>query len=244
MTTPLVKTPLLSLLLEIDEDFKNVKKSDYARKSLYYTVKIDGRATEIRARKNSRRTTFFIHTPQEGHEYTMLYLSEIDLITILSTLNVEQYDNIIRQLGGFYSETIDSAPHTLEFAREDIFFGLKSTSKTADDSLLIISTPNNAAIATPFGFEISYQSLCDDLSMIFSTENSTKLKIIIIKYYVLSKIIRSSTESIPIPKELATVKTAQDLEDIYTNMTLKDSLLYDAHIFKPSDYDEYFQSIS
>jgi|JI10StandDraft_1071094.scaffolds.fasta_scaffold366579_1 hypothetical protein len=244
MTTPLVKTPLQSLLFEIDEDFNIIKESDYTRRSLYYTVKIDNRETEIRARKNSRRTTFFIRTPQDYLEYTMLYLSEIDLITILSTLSLEQYDNIINQLIGFYSKAVEENIHTLEFTREDIFSEIKSISKTANDNLLIISAIDSADIKTPFGFEISYQSFCDDLSLVFSTENSTKLKIIIIKYYVLSKIIRSSTEGIPIPKELNGIKTAKDVNDIYKNMNLKNSLLYDARIFSPSDYDEYFQSLS
>lgn len=243
MTTPSVQTSLQSLLFEIDKDFDSVEDSNYTRRSLYYTVKIDGRETEIRARKNSRRTIFFIRTPQDGLEYTMLYLSEIDLISILSTLSLEQYDNIIKQLIGFYLKEVEENIHTIEFAREDIFFKLKSISKTANDNLLIISTTDGSNIETPFGFEISYQSFCDDLSLIFSTENSIKLKIIIIKYYVFSKIIRSSTDKMPVPKELADVKTTKDLEEIYANMRLKDSLLYDARVFKPSNYDEYFQSM-
>jgi hypothetical protein len=244
MTTPPIKINFQSLLRDIDKDYDNIGKSDNKRNLIYYTVKIDGRTTDIYARRNNRRVTFLIRSLQDEHTYTMLYLSEIDLITILATLEDELYKHIMDRFIKACREKNDPDEHIVEFARETMSSGLTAISATANDGLVIIAKhDDNPNIATRFGFDISYQSFCDDLSLIFSTENSEKLKLITVKYYVFSNIIRASHKGMPLPKELAHISTLEDIERIYKDMRPKQILAYDHKVFKYDEYAEYFQSV-
>jgi hypothetical protein len=234
----------------VDEDFNYVQDSPYKRNTLYYTVKIDQRATNILGRKahvpnnNATKLTFLINTVQGHLSYTNLYLSEVDIITLLSTLDDAAYEHIKGYLVEVYRKKTDPTAHSVQFDRTALVQDLESVSLTANRHVLAIPTyDNNPNIATPFGFTISFQSFCDVVSLILSTENEEKLKIIITKYCIFSTLLRPLPRGVYIPASLRHVATLEDIESIYASKRSQQIQKYDFETFAPRERDRYFGSI-
>lgn len=239
------------LMTEIDDDFDMVNATNHKRRLLYYTIKLDNRKTDIIARsaltKNNRpRLTLFIQTPQENNSYTMLYLSEIDIINILSTIDKKLYNHIISYLIKVYRNEIKIDEHTTNFSRENLIGStIKNVSLSA--GLHVIAIPkykNTPSIDTSFGYKVSFQSFCDDISLILSTENEDKLKTIIIKYYVFSSLLREVPKGMPIPTSLGNITTISDIKGIYDKKSNTKAQAYDKNVFKVHIFDNYFKSLA
>jgi hypothetical protein len=245
-------TTFKELMQHIDQDFRSIRASLFERQKLYYKVTIDQRQTDVLGRKapvpyennNAIKITFLINTPRDNQSYTTLYLTEIDIITILSELNATSYEHIKDYLVSIYCEQIDHTGHSVRFDRAALVSDIDTLSLTANREVLAVPiTANNPDISTPFGFMISYQSLCDLLSLTLSTENADKLKITVTKYCLFSTLLRAGATRIAVPAALAHVSTIGELESIYAGKWPKQVQRFDKDTFTAQVQDEFFSSI-
>lgn len=247
---PSTDTTFRDMIRLIDEDFKVVQASKFKRESLYYTVKIDGRETNILGRKarvpdnNARKFSFLIRTPQGSLTHTTLYLSEIDIIIILSSLDGISYKHIRDHLVRVYREETDPSEYSVQLHRAALVPDVEGKTLVANHSVLAMPIPNNNPnIATSFGFTISFQSFCDALSLILSTDNEQKLKIIVTKYCIFAALLRTRSPRESIPVLLTGVGTVKDVEEIYAGMRPLDVQLYDRATFTPQIQTDFFGSV-
>lgn len=239
------------LMAQVDDDYDAIDATEHKRRLLYYTVKLDDRTTDILARsalnRNNRpRLTFFIRTSQENSTYTMLYLSEVNIISILSILDDDLYDHIMNHLAKIYRNEIGIDAHTASFNRE-ILAGSETKGASILASLDVIAIPeykDARYVDTLFGYQISFQSFCDDLSLILSTENKEKLRTSIIKYYILSSILKGAPEGMPIPRGFEKVTTAKGIEEKYDKKGFTKGQEYDRRVFGSQIFTNYFKSLS
>lgn len=239
------------LMTQVDDDYDAVDATEHKRRLLYYSVKLDDRTTDIIARstlnRNNRpRLTFFIRTPQENSNYTMLYLSEANIISILSTLDDNLYDHIINHLVKVYRNKIGTNAHAVNFSRESLPGSkIQGALITANLDVVVIPEYKEASnVGTTFGYEISFQSFCDDLSLILSTENKEKLKTSIVKYYIFSNMLKGASEGMPIPQGFEKVTTAKDIEEKYEKKGFTKGQEYDSRVFGGQIFSDYFKSLT
>jgi len=235
----------------VDEDFDAIRATAYERKSLYYDVKIDQRITNIVARKapvpirnNAKKITFLINTPQDDTAYTSLYLSDVDIITLLSTLDTALYEHIKNYLVATYRTEKDPVQHSIQFSRPNLAPDVDSTSLLANHHVLAMPVfSGNPDLPTAFGFTISFQSFCDLISLILSRESKEKLPIVIAKYCILSGLTRPLPHGVHTPASLRHISTMQDVEKIYADKRPQQIQKYDAATFTPTVCAQYFSSI-
>ncbi len=242
-----------AILPLIDKDYRSVAKNEFKRERLYYAVTIDTRATDVIARNtvnprtNTHRTTFLIRSAQEDSLYALSYLSETDVIAILTLLDSDLYQYIIGYLVKLYRNEVDKKAHSVRFDRESLVSAIAAASLTANSNVWVIPDfGKEASIATPLGYDISFRSFCDVLSLMLSMENSEKLKRVIAKYYVFTNLLRSESTptDMPVPDNLKQMKTIDDVERLYDAMPrFKTWRAFDEKTFDIKQFESYFQSL-
>ena len=233
---------------QVDDDFLSINGTSFKRKCLYYSTQLDKRDTRIIARSmlapNGRpRLTFLVKTPFDQDEYTMLYLSDVDVIALISSLEESLYKHIVNYFKKINRSEVKEDAHTVNFEREELVSSIKSLILYANRNIVLIPEyASNPNINTYFGYQISFHSLCDVISFMLSTENEEKLKSTSIKYLVYASLIRGSAKGLAIPDDLKHVKTLSDVNEIYDKMRFTSRQEFDRKIFFHKNYVDYFQT--
>ncbi len=250
MPTPTSPIAFKDLMQHVDKDLAKVNSTPHRRGRLEYSIKINDRQTEIIARSTLRpqnnrpRLTFIVRTPQKKTAFTSLYLSEIDIMDILSTLDNDLYEHIENYLVRLYRDEVNPEENRVHFSREALFSHIADTTLSADRKVFVIPDfIQDRTVMTPFGFLMSFRSFCDVLSLILSTENPFKLKVIITKYFVFSHLLRSQHVGVPVPQALREATTLDRIKEVYAGKDLTRIQQYDEATFHPDLFSAYFQKL-
>lgn len=220
------------------------------KERLYYKVELDGRqdtntlVRSVRRRNNTPAVSFLIKTTHETDEYSILYLSQIDIIEVISLMDEDTRTHLWSCLFDVYLNTFDTSCKSILFAREPINSELDLTRFTLNGDAIIIPLPDqDYKVHTSFGFDISYHDLCDCISLMLSMEPSEKLKTVLSKYFVLSELLAGRETLVAPPGELAHAKNASDLRAAYDNISTKieEREQYDIEAFGRDRYSSCFQ---
>lgn len=241
-----------SLMNEMDDDHRLLARSDFPRTRIYYDVYLNKRKSAVVARKlknrYSNKISFLVcvgHDLDDNHR-SMLYLTDLDIIETLSGLGEESFSKISDFLlrCGIGNEPTE---HSVILRRQELYKGLSLVELRANkDVLLLSSNKPNLEIQTPYGVTVKIVSLCDLISLILSSENSSKRKIIATKYYVLSHMVRGAGNSdLPNDSELEGLHNMKAVRGLYdSKKTMEDENIFDHTVFGNIIYGEYFKSLT
>lgn len=234
-----------SLLKLIDDD---CIKSDKSR--LYYRISLNDShsngvvARSVRRKNNTPAVSFLIRNIHGSDGYTMLYLSQMDVIEVLSLLD----EPLRLHLWGFLSEVyyrkVDTSNQDVVFERGPINDESNNVVFKLNGSAIVIPIPDGeCGIKTSFGFELKYRDFCDCLSLMLSMEPEGKLNTILSKYYVLSESIAGRELAVLPPEQFTAAASSSDLTRVYDSISDKIEELeaYDALTFGNGIYDSCFQ---
>lgn len=243
MTTSIV-SKFQNLLDLVDEDCISSGKE-----RLYYKVELDGRQNanvlvrSVRRRNNTPAVSFLIRNDYQAGHYSIVYLSQIDVIEVLSFMNETMRTHLWSCLSEVYLSSYDTSYKNVKFMREAIGSENESILFSLEGDAIIIPLPeNDYRVGTSFGFDLSYHDFCDCMSLMLSMEPAEKLKVVLSKYYVLSELL-AGREVMSVPSELAHVKSASELRVAYDNISTKveEREQYDLEAFGRGRFDACFQ---
>lgn len=221
------------------------------KERLYYKVEIDGRKSpnvlvrSIRRMNNTYAASFLIKSLHEDGKYSITYLSQIDLIEVMSLLSEQARTLLWSDLTAIYLEQCDTVYKTVKFMRDAINNESGNTLLALNGDAVIINPPEeDFPIKTSFGFDLSYRDFCDCLSLMLSMEPRDKLKIVLSKYFILSELLAGRQTSVDPPVELANCGSAADLREAYDGISLKieEREIYDTSNFNTARYSSCFQN--
>lgn len=244
MTTSTV-SKFQDLLDLVDEDCINSGKE-----RLYYKVEIDGRrntnvlARSVRRRNNTPAVSFLIRNNYQANQYSIVYLSQIDVIEVLSLMDEVMRTHLWSCLSEVYLGSFDTSYKSVKFMREAIGEEKDHVLFSLEGDAVIIPLPEkDYKVDTSFGFELSYYDFCDCMSLMLAMEPAEKLHTVLSKYYVLSELLAGRKMPVSPPLEFAHVKSVNDLRVAYDNISTKieERERYDLNAFGYGQYDACFQ---
>lgn len=243
MTTTII-SKFQNLLDLVDEDCINSGKE-----RLYYKIELNGRrdtnvlVRSVRRRNNTPAVSFLIRNNHQSNHYSIVYLSQIDVIEVLSFMDKAMRAHLWSYLSEVYMSSFDISSKTVKFMREAVGGESDSVMFSLEGDAILIPLPeNDYSVSTSFGFDLSYYDFCDCMSLMLSMEPAEKLKVVLSKYYVLSELL-AGREVMSVPPELAHVKSTSELRVAYENISTKveEREQYDLETFGRSRYDACFQ---
>ena len=234
------------LLYKVDNDINTIRKGRGAD-GLDYTVKIDGRETNVIARSTFTRQNVisFLVTFELGGGHVVVYLSDIDIAQILSRLNGELYTNIRSFFKGIYDGSKRRSRHTILLERGELATGIASAALSSTKGFFAIPTlRTDEMITTHLGFKIKYGDFCDAVSLIVSKEGNADIGQLVGKLSILANQLRAGSYKVSLGRGyVAGLKTVDDIEEAYKDaVTHKRAKERDAELFIPELLERYFQS--
>lgn len=235
------------LIQLIDEDFQQIAMSAFPRNRLYYSVTLNDRESNVLARKirinGGLGINFLITQPHsEGEPWSsMLYLSDLDIIGVLSSLGNETLSMIEDFLIMCAHGSVNST-NFVQLEREEMYKSIDPYYVSTSAGMPLIQISDDISLDTPQGVIVCIQDFCDLISLTMAKEGSEKMKATATKYLVFSSIILSRNKGIPVPDELISVNDIDSTRKLYEDLGTNAQRRLDARLFDQTLYRAYFES--
>lgn len=232
----------------IDQDFQHVAKSKFPRNRLYYTIVLGDRKSNLIARKAVVRggtvVNFLMTSPvgKIADHSSMLYLSDLDIIEILSTLDEKSLNTFVDFFVDCTLGSVNSKSF-VQFEREELHIDIEPLYISTTAGVALIEYTGNENINTPQGMTFSLGDFCDLISLIMAKEGESKMRITATKYIVLTNLVKPFDVNIPMIKELDKIRNVDDVRSLYEPLGTNAQRRLDEQLFNQELYFTYFESI-